>query len=178
MLELPFDLEVLKLRDALQPFLEDIVVKKNEKTGELSFVLEFKEEQTEEDALKIKTIVASFLKTYQQPCQSFDFDFKDLQPFVIDTIQTPFPKGIQYLLRFENGFGASVIKNKYSYGSRDELWEVAFIRFADDDETYDVLPPCPKNPRLSEPVGYLTQEGVLQLLKEIRKFEVESNALN
>ena len=37
--------------------------------------------------------------------------------------------GVQYLYRFPNGFGASVVKHDYSYGSEDGLWEVARIKW-------------------------------------------------
>lgn len=37
--------------------------------------------------------------------------------------------GTQKIYRFGNNYGASVVKNKYSYGSEDGNWELAVIKF-------------------------------------------------
>lgn len=34
-------------------------------------------------------------------------------------------KGVQLVYKFPNGFGASVIKGEYSYGGKNNLWEIA-----------------------------------------------------
>ena len=35
--------------------------------------------------------------------------------------------GIQRIYKFDNGYGASVVKHKYSYGGDKGLWELAVI---------------------------------------------------
>tara|TARA_Y100000389_G_scaffold191656_1_gene218191 strand:- start:377 stop:652 length:276 start_codon:yes stop_codon:yes gene_type:complete len=40
----------------------------------------------------------------------------------------PVHGGIQHVYKFKNGFGASVIKHKYSYGGKKGLWEVALLK--------------------------------------------------
>lgn len=35
---------------------------------------------------------------------------------------------IQYLFEFSNGYGASVIRSKMSYGGRQGLWELAVLK--------------------------------------------------
>ncbi|MDP9651918.1 hypothetical protein [Paraburkholderia caledonica] len=57
---------------------------------------------------------------------------------------TPFKErdlngGTQKLYRFDNGFGASVVQHSFSYGSEYGQWELAVIKFEDDDWhlTYD-----------------------------------------
>lgn len=74
--------------------------------------------------------------------------------------------GIQYVFKFENNYGASVIKNPGSYGYGMDLWELGVLWFTGEyydlhygtDITDDVL-------------GYLTNEEVLEILKRIQKLE-------
>lgn len=37
--------------------------------------------------------------------------------------------GIHYVFRFENGYGASVVKGPRTYGGLQDLWELAVIEF-------------------------------------------------
>ena len=56
--------------------------------------------------------------------QNFNvINFNDLQ-------FKPHPMGFgkQAVIQFSNGFGASVIKHKYSYGGKKGLWEVALLK--------------------------------------------------
>lgn len=47
--------------------------------------------------------------------------------------ERPVNGGEQKLYRFENGFGASVVRHEFSYGSDDGRWELAVIKFDGDD---------------------------------------------
>jgi hypothetical protein len=38
-----------------------------------------------------------------------------------------FSYGVQYIYRFDNGYGASLIRHKYSYGGTEGLWEIAVL---------------------------------------------------
>lgn len=75
--------------------------------------------------------------------------------------------GVQYLFKFPNNYGASVIKHTGSYGSSRDLWELAVIYFddyGDWDLTYDT--------EITDDVeGYLTDQDVLNLLKKIRNLK-------
>lgn len=73
--------------------------------------------------------------------------------------------GVQKIYKFDNGYGASVIRGDYSYGGSSGLWELAVLKFDDDgdwslnystDITDDVL-------------GYLEWDKVEETLKEIEK---------
>ena len=56
------------------------------------------------------------------------FNDLDFQPMKFDV-------GIQALINFDNGYGASVIKSPYSYGGNQDLYELAVIK--DDAICYD-----------------------------------------
>jgi hypothetical protein len=80
-----------------------------------------------------------------------DLEFKDL----------PDGSGIYSRTMFENGFGASVICHKYSYGGKDGLYELAvldtggYLHYDNSVANGDVC-------------GYLTEDDVTKLLKEIQ----------
>ncbi len=65
--------------------------------------------------------------------------------------------GVKYVFRFKNGYGASVIKNKYSYGNEDNLWELAVIEFTSRGTWYLCYE------------GYLSNRQVRALLKRIKR---------
>lgn len=71
--------------------------------------------------------------------------------------------GVQYLFKFENSYGASVIKRHGSYGHSKDLWELAVIKFEDDDFylNYDT-------PVTDDVLGWLTDEDVRKLLGRIK----------
>lgn len=73
--------------------------------------------------------------------------------------------GVQRLYRFDNGYGASVIQHRGSFGHEQGLWELAVIVYEkgnkfslvyDTDITNDVI-------------GDLTEEEVEQYLERISK---------
>jgi len=79
-----------------------------------------------------------------------DLEFKDLPDY----------RGIQCRIQFENGFGASVIRHEHTYGGKDGLYELAVLD-SHGEITYDT-------PVTDDVVGYLKEEGVTELLKEIQ----------
>lgn len=73
--------------------------------------------------------------------------------------------GVQYVFKFENGHGASVIKGEYSYGGTKDLWELAVIHFYDGDHfelTYDTE-------ITDDVIGYQTNEEILDILERIKR---------
>lgn len=72
--------------------------------------------------------------------------------------------GIQYLFKFENGYGASVIKHLGSYGHDSDLWELAVLSFDGDD--WDIT----YSTSITDDVeGCLTDEQVRDLLGRIKE---------
>lgn len=71
--------------------------------------------------------------------------------------------GVQYIFTFENGYGASVVKFYGTYGFGGDLWELAVLK--NGRLHYD-------NPVADGDVkGYLTDEKVNNLLREIEHFK-------
>ena len=71
--------------------------------------------------------------------------------------------GVQYLFRFPNDYGASVVKHWGSYGHDRDLWELAVLVFDGDmwELTYDTE-------ITGDVEGCLTDQDVLELLEKIR----------
>lgn len=71
--------------------------------------------------------------------------------------------GVQYLFRFPNDYGASIIKHFGSYRSSEDLWELAVIYFEGEKWglTYDTE-------ITDDVVGNLTDQDVLELLRRIQ----------
>lgn len=72
--------------------------------------------------------------------------------------------GLQYVFKFPNGYGASVVKHHYSYGSDKDLWEVAVLRFIEGD-IYEVVYDTPVT---DDVVGCCPDSKVRVLLENIK----------
>lgn len=68
--------------------------------------------------------------------------------------------------RFPNGFGASVVRDQYTYGGDRGLFELAVLD-ADGHLTYDT-------PITSDVIGWLTEQDVQEHLGEIAALTAES----
>ena len=74
------------------------------------------------------------------------------------------PGGVRYVFRFENGYGASVIKYPGSYGYTMDLWELGVL-VRDGSGLYQLTYDTDIS---SDVEGFLTDEGVRELLGRIR----------
>lgn len=74
-------------------------------------------------------------------------------------------EAVRYVFRFKNGYGASVIKNKYSYGNEYNLWELAVIVFVNTRKWHL----CYDTPITDDVEGYLSNRQVRALLKRIKR---------
>lgn len=85
--------------------------------------------------------------------------FKDL---VFESSEAPL-NGIKAKIDFDNGYGASVIKNVYSYGGSAGFYELGVVK--NDELHYD-------NPVANgDVVGWLEEEEVSKLLIEIQNLK-------
>lgn len=66
--------------------------------------------------------------------------------------------GVQVLVTFANGYEASVVRHRYSYGHEDNLWELAVVH--NGAIVYNT-------PVTSDVEGHLTEERVAELLEQI-----------
>ena len=73
--------------------------------------------------------------------------------------------GIQYNFRFDNNFGASVVRHSGSYGNQEGKWELAVLD-KNDDLTYTT-------PITNDVLGWLEWDDVLDTLWEISKLPAE-----
>jgi len=71
--------------------------------------------------------------------------------------------GIQYIAKFDNNYGASIVKHDFSYGGSDGLWELAVIKYTGDDWSlvYDTH-------ITNDVLGYLSEEEVNETLDKIK----------
>jgi hypothetical protein len=78
----------------------------------------------------------------------------------------PLDGGVQYVFRFENNYGASVVKTHYSYGHNANMWELAVIEFYEGSDEWGLTYSTP----ISDDVeGYLTDGDVQNLLAKIKE---------
>lgn len=64
-------------------------------------------------------------------------------------------------IKFENGYGASIVNHKYSYGGNDGLFEVAVFDAKTEELVYDT-------PITSDVMGHLTFAEVAEIIEKIK----------
>lgn len=76
--------------------------------------------------------------------------------------------GIQAIVRFDNGYGASVVRHNFSYGNQDGLFELAVLN--EDGITYDT-------PITNDVLGYLSEDEVTDALVAIQELPASPELL-
>lgn len=74
--------------------------------------------------------------------------------------------GHQYIFRFPNDYGASVVRNIASYGNAQGLWEMALI-FFEENGNWDLIYERDFDDDVK---GYLTDDNVNELLEKIKQY--------
>ena len=102
-----------------------------------------------------------------------ELERKELMELHEPAIARPIEYGIQKIYRFDNGFGASVIKSQFSYGGDENMWELAVIAFNSDDPTEFEL--TYETPITNDVIGNLSDEEVEEKLTEIKSLSWRHN---
>lgn len=80
----------------------------------------------------------------------------------------PLNGGIGHRFRFQNNYGASVVKHPFSYGYSQDLWELAVIRYFDEYGCWDL----DYDTEITDDVeGYLSDNDVRDLLERIKNLD-------
>ena len=137
--------------------------------------------------------------------KNFNLNYESFEEYLVERIDSStrvcFRKqpGVQYIFRFENNYGASVVKRLGSYGYDQDLWDLAVIRFGkydelcieyfenhdcneeleelldviesdeDDEDEDDVYVLTYDTPITEDILGHLTDEDVRNLLARIKE---------
>ncbi len=72
--------------------------------------------------------------------------------------------GLYYYAEFENGYGIDIIKHNGSYGSDEDLFEIAVMK--DGDVCYDTS-------ITDDVVGWLTSEEVMSYVFKVKELKTE-----
>lgn len=91
---------------------------------------------------------------------NYDFDARFLKDNIID--KNAKNNGIQYIFKFDNGYGASLVKNPLSYGGEEDLWEIAVLSF--DNNGYKIVYDTSIT---DDVVGYLDEVEAFEVLCKI-----------
>lgn len=86
-------------------------------------------------------------------------EFKDRS----ESVKNIDPNGKAFYIKFPNGWGASVISHRLSYGNKDE-WELAVIKWEGDDK-WELNYTHPESK--GDVRGYLSPEEVYKILVNI-----------
>lgn len=105
---------------------------------------------------------------------NFDLNYSGFEDF-LKLKNYPLPNTVHYLFRFPNGYGASVEKGPYTYGSIMDQWDVRIVVFPDDpDDVYWVdIPARTKGPLECDRYIYCDDERVREILQRIKDFVPE-----
>lgn len=80
-------------------------------------------------------------------------------------------KNESYQINFENGYGCSIIRHKYSYGGDRGLWEIAVLHGPDQRLCY-------KSPITVDVIGYLTEDQVTDYLDQIAQLASDPECIH
>lgn len=76
--------------------------------------------------------------------------------------------GVQRLYKFENSYGASVVRTPYSYGGDRGLWELAVIKYENGGDSWHL---CYDTPITNDVLGHLSEAEVGEFVEKIKQLE-------
>lgn len=93
---------------------------------------------------------------------------KDLERFIAFDGQNN--SGYQMIVKFDNGFGASIINNIYSHTRNDQEFELGVIEKTGEEKNDWEL--CYTTEITDDVIGYLSEEEIIEYLYKIKDLEV------
>jgi hypothetical protein len=72
--------------------------------------------------------------------------------------------GIQYKAFFDNGYGVSIVKHAFSYGSKLGLWELAVLKGTANNYSL-----CYDTPITGDVIGHLEKDEVNKIVNDIKQ---------
>lgn len=81
---------------------------------------------------------------------------------IVDQITLSKNGGTQKIIRFSNGYGASIVNHSFSYGT-----EMAVIQFSNSDSNINNFHICYDTPITDDVLGHLSEEDVQHYLNII-----------
>ena len=99
---------------------------------------------------------------------NLNLDYTGFEKYLIDRYEREDVNGVGYIFKFDNGHGASVIKNDYSYGGTMDKWELAVLLFF-DEEAPDKYWVEFNTPITDDGIGHLDDARIRDILGEIQK---------
>lgn len=87
-------------------------------------------------------------------------DYKGFENDLVMKNTNVLDNGLSYVFTFDNDYGASVIKHRYSYGNENDLFELAILD-KNGEITYDTY-------ITNDVLGWLTNEEVIECFKQIQ----------
>lgn len=79
--------------------------------------------------------------------------------------------GVQIIVVFKNGYGASIVRHGFSYGHEEGLWELAVIKhdYYGSDHEMKHWHLCYDTPITDDVLGWLSDDGVVNTCEKISK---------
>ena len=81
----------------------------------------------------------------------------------------PNKDGIQYIAKYPNNYGASIVQHSFSYGGNKGLWELAVIKYEPNETNIHNFDLDCTTPITNDVIGYLTESDVNELLDKIEE---------
>ena len=96
--------------------------------------------------------------------------YDEFEEYLLEATNSKFSgnERLRYIFKFENGYGASVIKNGASYGGMEDLFELAVIKFSDHYGCHYGWKLCYDTEITDDVIGWLDNNDVLELLERIK----------
>ena len=100
---------------------------------------------------------------------NFNLNYEGFEDYLLKrTDISDLRNGVHYLFKFPNNRGASVVKYAGSYGCSKDLWELGVVLFGTSDDIWDL---DYETEITCDVIGYLTDDGVRDLLKRIKELD-------